>query len=155
MKLNVVAVAMFAALISGCGVNKAIVAQTAVGPKDLFVNLQGDPLLISIELRIGLESKGYRVDMNTEEAGKSVIQDTNNGSVVYKNASDSSYRYELLLSYQPIQDRIQQIAATVRDRQANKILGTYRWTWDRFLPAPTVEGAIELIDENLLSRVFK
>jgi len=155
MKLCLALMVIGVSLIFGCGVNKVIVSQTAEGPKDIFINLQGDPLLISIELKTSLESRGYHITLNTEEAGKMFVKDIDGGSIIYKNASDSPFRYELVLGYQPIQDRIQLIAASLRDRQQNKILGTYRWSWDRLLPAPTIEGAIDQIDKNLLSKVFR
>jgi len=154
MRFRVILVVLFSLILGGCGVNKAMVSQEADGPKDLFVNLQADPLLISIELRMILESKGYQVALSTEEAGRAVVENTNSGSIVHKNVSQSNFRYELILAYQPIQDRVQLIAASIRDRKENKVLGTYRWTWDRLLPAPTIEGAIEKIDQNLLSKVF-
>jgi len=154
MEFRVIFVVFFSLVLGACGVNKAIVSQQADGPKDLFVNLQADPLLISIELTMILESKGYQVALSTEESGRAVIHNTDNGSIIRKNVSQSNFRYELILAYQPIQDRIQLIAASIRDRKENKILGTYRWSWDKLLPAPTIEGAIEKIDQNLLSKVF-
>ena len=154
MGFRIILVVFFSLILVGCGVNKSMVSQEADGPKDLFVNLQADPLLISIELRMILESKGYRVALSTEETGRAVVENTNSGSIVHKNVSQSNYRYELILAYQPIQERIQLIAASIRDRKENKVLGAYRWSWDRLLPAPTIEGAIEKIDQNLLSKVF-
>jgi hypothetical protein len=154
MKFQIVLVMLLSFILAGCGVNKAMVSQKADGPKDLFVNLQRDPLLISIELRMILESKGYQVALSTEETRQAVVENTKNGSVIRKNVSQSNFRYELVLAYQPIQDRVQLIAASIRDRKENKVLGTYRWSWDRLLPAPTIEGAIEKIDQNLLSKVF-
>ncbi|PTU32412.1 hypothetical protein [Stenotrophobium rhamnosiphilum] len=144
-----------AGALSGCGVNKALIAGAAEGPKQIFINLQGDPLLIAIELKTLLAAKGYEVALNTEEAGKTVVQNTNTGSVIYKNVSDSRFRYELTLGYVPIQERIQLVAASIRDREQNKILGTYRWSWNQLAPAPTIERAIEMIDENLLVKVFR
>lgn len=139
----------------GCGMNKAVIADRAQGPREVFVNLRNDPLLISIELKTILEAKGYRVALSTEEASRAVVKTSGESNVIYKSVSESPYRYELILAYQPIQDRVELIAASLRDREQNKILGTYRWTWDRFLPAPTIEVAIERIDENLLSKVFR
>ncbi|KZY82261.1 hypothetical protein A3740_24420 [Oleiphilus sp. HI0068] len=60
-----------------------------------------------------------------------------------------------MLGYQPIQDRIKLIVASVRDREKNKILGTWRWSWSQMIPAPTIEGAIYLVEENLLAKVFE
>lgn len=149
------AILLAACVVAGCGVNKATIAGTADGPRQIFVNLQGDPLLISIELKVLLAARGYEVALNTEEAGKAVVRNTSTGSVIYKNVSDSSYRYELTLGYVPIQERIQLIAASIRDREQNKILGTYRWSWNTLAPAPTIDQAIAMIDENLLAKVFK
>ena len=142
--------------ISGCGgVNKATIAGTAEGPKQIFINLQGDPLLIGIELKTLLASRGYEVALSTEEAEKSVVENTAKGSVIYKRVSESSFRYELTLGYVPIQERIQLIAASLRDREQNKILGTYRWSWNKMAPAPTIDKAIAMVDKNLLSKVFR
>lgn len=152
-KVVVILVAMLG--LAGCGMNKAVIADRAQGPREIFVNLRNDPLLISIELKSILEAKGYRVAVSTEEASRAVVKASGDSNVIYKNVSESPYRYELILAYQPIQDRVELIAASLRDREQNKILGTYRWTWDRLLPAPTIEGAIERIDENLLSKVFR
>lgn len=152
-KVVVILVAMLGLV--GCGMNKAVIAERAQGPREIFVNLRNDPLLISIELKTMLEAKGYRIALSTEEASRAVVKASGDSNVIYKNVSESPYRYELILAYQPIQDRVELIAASLRDREHNKILGTYRWTWDRLLPAPTIEGAIDRIDENLLSRVFR
>lgn len=142
-------------VLSACGVNKAIIADTTSGPREIFVNLANDPLLITIELKTILMAKGYKVALSSESADKAVVKNTDSGSVIYKNVSESNYRYELILGYQPVQNRIQLIAASLRDRKLNEVLGTYRWSWDRMLPAPTIEGAVEKIDENLLSKVFR
>lgn len=154
MEFRGILVVLFSLMLGACGVNKAIVSQETDGPKDLFVNLQTDPLLISIELKMILESKGYQVALSTEESGRAVVENNQNRSVIHKNVSQSNFRYELILAYQPIQDRIQLIATSIRDRKENKILGTYRWSWNKMLPAPTIEGAIEKIDQNLLSKIF-
>lgn len=138
-----------------CGVNKVKIASKASGPKELYVNLSHDPLLITIELKMILESIGYKVALSTEEANKSIkILNDSQTETIYSNVSESNHRYELILGYQPIQDRIRLIAASVRDRKENKILGTWRWSWDQMLPAPTIEDAISLIDQNLLSKIF-
>tara|TARA_R110001592_G_C13089558_1_gene743313 strand:+ start:1029 stop:1511 length:483 start_codon:yes stop_codon:yes gene_type:complete len=142
--------------ITACGVNKVKIASKATGPKELYVNLSQDPLLITIELKMILESIGYKVALSTEEANKAIkIHNDSQTETIYSNVSESTNRYELILGYQPIQDRIRLIAASVRDRKENKILGTWRWSWDQMLPAPTIEDAIYLIDENLLSKVFE
>jgi len=140
--------------VSSCGVNKVRIAKSTNGPKNLYINLANDPLLISIELRSILETKGYKIALSSEESSKSVKVKDGNNEITYKNVSDSNYRYELTLGYQPIQGRIELIAASVRDRKNNTILGTYRWSWDHIMPAPTIEKAIIMIDENLLSKIF-
>lgn len=140
--------------LSSCGVNKARIADTASGPKELYVNLQNDPLLISIELRQALETLGYVIAMSSEEAGMSAVVDSDTGKHIYHNITAVPYRYELILAYQPIQERVQLIAASVRDRQQNKVLGTYRWSWSQLAPAPTIDDAIVMIDQELLSKVF-
>ncbi|KZY37731.1 MULTISPECIES: hypothetical protein [unclassified Oleiphilus] len=139
-----------------CGINKIKIADKATGPKELYVNLSSDPLLITIELKTILESKGYKVALSTEESAKEVtIHADSNTETTYKNVSSSNNRYELILGYQPIQDRIKLIVASVRDREKNKILGTWRWSWSQMIPAPTIEGAIYLVEENLLAKVFE
>lgn len=152
---GMIAVVLVGLLLSGCGVNKARIAQQAEGPKDLYVNLSSDPLLLSIELRAGLEARGYQVALNTEEVRRSAVVDREDGKTIYHNATDSPHRYELSIAYQPIQDRIQLISAAVRDRETGTIMGAYRWSWARLIPAPTIDGAIEMIDENLLTPVFR
>ncbi|WP_018403843.1 hypothetical protein [Marinobacter gelidimuriae] len=146
---------LVAILITGCGVNKAKIASQAEGPKEIFVSLAGDPLLISVELKQELAFYGYAVALSTEESLKDVQVNSGDRSTTFKNVSDSNYRYELSLGYRPIQDRIQLIAASLRDRKTNTVLGTYRWSWSRGLPAPTIEEAIAMIHRNLLSPIFQ
>ena len=142
--------------ITSCGINKIKIADKATGPKELYVNLSNDPLLITIELKTILESKGYKVAFSTEESSKEVtIHSDPNTETTYKNVSSSNNRYELILGYQPIQDRIKLIVASVRDRENNKLLGTWRWSWSQMIPAPTIEDAIFQIEENLLAKVFE
>ena len=139
----------------GCGVNKAIIANTTNGPKELFVTVQNDPLFASLEIKIILESKGYDVALSSEAGEKAVVENTTYGAIIHKNVSESSNRYGLMLSYRAQDERILEIAASVRDRDKNKLLGTYRWKWDKLFPAPKIEGAIDLIEENLLSKNFQ
>ena len=87
--------------------------------------------------------------------GGGVIKNTSDGQIVYKNVSKSTFRYELVLGYQSNMGRVVLISASLRDREKNKILGTYRWTWDRMFPAPTPDEAVEQIDLNLLSKIFR
>lgn len=142
-------------LLVGCGVNKAKIAKEAEGPRDLYVSLANDPLLISIELKLELEARGYNVALSSEEYQQSVVVDHGDGKTIYHNANSAPHRYELSLGYQPIQDRIQTISALVRDRESGDVMATYRWTWNHMLPAPTIEGAIDMIDKNLLTPVFR
>lgn len=141
--------------IFGCGVNKVKIAQTTNEPKELFVNLSNDPLLISIEIKTILEMNGYKVALNTEESHKSIKIKEGEKDIIYQNVSNSNYRYELVLGYRPVHDKIELIAASVRDRENDKILGTYRWSWDRtWTVAPTIEKAIEMVHSNLLMKIF-
>jgi len=152
---KVLAVFLVAVFLSSCGVNTVRIAEEANGPKELYVKLANDPLLISIDLRAVLEAKGYEVSLNTENTRRSAIVDEDGAKIIYHNVSGSTYRYQLSLGYQPIQDRIRMISAVVTDRESGKILGTYRWTWNTLLPAPTIVSAIDMIESNLLRPVFR
>jgi len=153
--MRIVIMVMALLLVAGCGTNKAVIGGQASGPKELFVNMASDPLLISIELKAALQEKGYDVALNTEAVRTSQEVQQGNRTVVTQNVSQSQNRYELTVGYQPIQNRIQMIAASLRDRQTSELLGTYRWTWARLAPAPTIERAIGMIDQNLLAPVFR
>lgn len=156
MTLNHILLAVVVVVATGCGgVNKATIAGTATGPKQIFINFQDDPLLIGIELKTQLTSQGYEVALNTEESEQAVVQNTSSGSVIYKRVSNSTFRYELTLGYVPAGGRILSIAASLRDREQNTLLGTYRWSWDKLFAAPTIDAAIAMIDENLLAKVFR
>jgi hypothetical protein len=143
----------------GCGVNKVRVADIADGPKDLFVSLTHDPLLISVELKAILESKGYRVALSTEEPAMAQTVINKNIATTYKSVSESVFRYELQIGYSTWygvnSDRIAMISASLRDREKNKILGTWRWKWDQLLSPPTPEEAVEMIENNLLNPIFE
>jgi len=148
-------VVLVIAALTGCGTNKAMIASQANGPKEIFINMASDPLLISVELKSLLSEKGYDVSLSTEESGGVEWLANGEGGGLSRRVSDSSHRYEMTLSYRAIQDRFELIAASLRDRRSNQILGTYRWTWARLTPAPTVEGGIEMISDNLLDPVFE
>lgn len=100
----------------------------SAGPKYIFVNMGRDPDLLALDIKAALEKFGFKVDLSTggTELAQTVIN--KNTLTTYKNVSQSSARYELIVSYRgggfPYRKKWR---AILRDRANSTVIGTYKY----------------------------
>lgn len=133
--------------VQGCGYNKVNIVKQADGPKEIYISLIDDPLLLAVDLKTHLINKGFHVGIRGLEGHKVKLSD---GKKNHNGISD--YRYELLLGYnvQSVPFRVTAVSASVIDYKENKVLGS----WQSSLNSNSREGLITGLDMNLLSQVF-
>ncbi len=141
-------------LVASCSSERIKIARSTDGPKQLFVIIQNDSELIALDVKQNLQNLGYKVVLSSEEGSRDIVRKSKDGKEILKNVSFSQNRYELVFNYKLSQERFVFMSATLRDRQENELLGTYKWEWNRLFPAPTIDSGINILNEKLLVKIF-
>lgn len=134
--------------VQGCGYNRVNIVKQADGPKEIFVSLIDDPLLLAVDLKKHLINKGFHVGIRELEGHK-----VKSGDAKKNHDGISDFRYELLLGYnvQSVPFRVTVVSASVIDYEENKVLGS----WHSSLSNNSRYEVFANIDMYLLSRVFR
>lgn len=143
-------------LISCGSTDKVRIAKKAEGPKELYVSIPTNEFGIALDLKEFLKQKGYKVVLNIEEGQKDIIRkNPDETTEVFKNATFSQHRYELVIQYSKIENRYYSLNSMIRDRQENEIIATYQWEWDRMFSPPTFLDLMEMIHSKFLQTTFE